>query len=68
MGASSSKAYPEEPPPAPCKRLACDIQYCLAKNQNQTKPCQDVLERFDACVRKHASPEQAERLRVTQSK
>lgn len=40
-----------------CKRLACDIQRCLATSDHDEQRCADAIARYNACVRDHYGAE-----------
>ena len=37
-----------------CKKQACAIQYCLARNNYQENKCRDTIHEWELCVKKHS--------------
>lgn len=51
-GAGKKQAVDADPAQKKCQQLACNIQWCLAKNNHKQVRCQDFVKAWEECVAK----------------
>ena len=51
-GSGKKQAKDADPAQEKCKQLACNIQWCLAKNNHKQSRCQDFVKAWKDCVQK----------------